>query len=72
MTTFADLKVGDIYILASEDEPGVKVRCQIVEISEINDEMLGIQFDDGFGTYTWGLKDAPIHEFMEIDHGQDI
>ena len=67
MTTFADLKVGDAYILSSEDEPDLRTSGKIVELSEFNGTIRA-QFDDELGTYTWGKAEDPIHWFMEKNH----
>lgn len=66
--TFADLKVGDFYTLSSEDEPDLRSKGKIVEITESNG-YVRVQFDDELGTYTWGKAQDPIHWFMEKDHG---
>jgi len=69
MTTFADLKVGDAYILASEDDPDTKYRGKIVEINDKGDGHVTVQFDDEVGTFTWGKLTDRIHSFMEKDNG---
>ena len=69
MTTFADLKVGDAYILSSEDDRDTKYRGKIVEINDKGDGRVTVQFDDEVGTFTWGKLTERIHSFMEKDHG---
>jgi hypothetical protein len=69
MTTFADLKLGDAYILSSEDEPDVKHAGKIVEIRNMKNGDVMVHFDDEVGTSTWGKLEDPIHSFMEKDNG---
>jgi hypothetical protein len=64
MTTFADLKVGDEYILTSEDDPEVTTQGKITEIAVTNGN-ISVQFDDELGTFTWGKPTDRIHSFME-------
>ena len=64
MTTFADLKVGDEYILTSEDDPEVTSQGKIIEIAKSNGT-ISVQFDDELGTFTWGKPNDKIHSFME-------
>jgi hypothetical protein len=71
MTTFADLKLGDRYILSSEDDPELKTSGKIVVIHDKGDGNVTVQFDDEVGTFTWGKLSDPIHSFMEKDNGQD-
>ena len=71
MITFADLKLGDRFILSSEDEPDVTTRGKIVEIHDKGDGYRSVQFDDEVGTFTWGKLSDRIHSFMEKDNGQD-
>ena len=69
MTTFADLQLGDRYILASEDEPDVKSAGKIVDLYMSPADHVMVQFDNDVGTFTWGKPEDPIHSFMEKDHG---
>lgn len=64
MTTFADLKVGDEYILTSEDDSSIKTQGKIVKISTLSG-YVRVQFDDEQGVYTWGKPTDPVHLFME-------
>lgn len=64
MTTFAELKVGDEYILTSEDDPEVTTQGKIIEISEFNGG-ISVQFDDEVGTFTWGKPTQRIYSTME-------
>jgi hypothetical protein len=68
---FADLKLGDRYILSSEDDPDTKYRGKIVDIQDKGDGHVTVQFDDEVGKFTWGNLKDPIHNFMEKDDGQD-
>jgi hypothetical protein len=69
MTTFADLQLGDKYILASEDEPDVKSAGKIVDLYMSPVGHVMVQFDNDVGTFTWGKPEDPIHSFMEKDNG---
>ena len=69
MTTFSDLKLGDRYILSSEDEPDVKSAGKIVDLYMSPAGNVLVQFDNVDGTFTWGKPEDPIHSFMEKDHG---
>ena len=69
MTTFADLKIGDRYILSSEDDHDTKYRGKIVEINDKGDGRVTVQFDDEVGTFVMGNRSERIHSFMEKDHG---
>jgi hypothetical protein len=64
MTTFNDLKVGDEYILTSEDDSSIKTQGRIVEVSKFNGTVR-VQFDDEQAVYTWGKPTEHIHWFME-------
>lgn len=62
--TFADLKLGDKFILLSEDNPDLKTEGVIIEIYDSGNGYRSVLFDDELGNFTRGKYEDPIYDFM--------
>lgn len=60
---FKDVKLGMSFLIRNEDTKD----WQNGEVTSITDHQgyVTLQFNDANGSFTWGLPDAELHDFMK-------